>query len=113
MDQRKSGLSEREEREVRALQRRLAVDELGTLVDLLPPSNPVVSLGPVLAVAGVRDALRADAPERLVRKVDWVTKRAMIDRYMAKHKYMVLLRNQPTRGREGPSPEQMQREESQ
>ena len=31
------------------------------------------------------EALRADAPERLVRKVDWVTKRAMIDRYMAKH----------------------------
>ena len=31
----------------------------GADVVLLPPSNPVVSLGPVLAVAGVRDALRA------------------------------------------------------
>jgi len=31
------------------------------------------------------EALRADQPERLVRKVDWVTKRVMIERYMAKH----------------------------
>src|SRR6187431_2187872 len=31
------------------------------------------------------DALRAGEPERLVRKVDWVTKRMLIDRYMAKH----------------------------
>jgi proteasome accessory factor A len=31
------------------------------------------------------DALRAGEPERLVRKVDWVTKRVMIERYMAKH----------------------------
>src|SRR6185312_13630652 len=31
------------------------------------------------------EALRADEPERLVRKVDWVTKRVMIERYMAKH----------------------------
>jgi proteasome accessory factor A len=31
------------------------------------------------------DALRDDKPERLVRKVDWVTKRVMIERYMAKH----------------------------
>ncbi len=31
------------------------------------------------------DALRADDAERLVRKVDWVTKRMLIDRYMAKH----------------------------
>jgi LPPG:FO 2-phospho-L-lactate transferase len=28
-------------------------------VVLLPPSNPVVSIGPILAVPGVRDALRA------------------------------------------------------
>ena len=28
-------------------------------VVVLPPSNPVVSIGPILAVAGVRDALRA------------------------------------------------------
>jgi proteasome accessory factor A len=31
------------------------------------------------------DALRDDKPERLVRKVDWVTKRVMIEKYMAKH----------------------------
>jgi proteasome accessory factor A len=31
------------------------------------------------------DALIDDEPERLVRKVDWVTKRMMIDRYMSKH----------------------------
>src|SRR3954447_7923632 len=31
------------------------------------------------------DALRDDKPERLVRKVDWITKRVMIERYMAKH----------------------------
>jgi proteasome accessory factor A len=31
------------------------------------------------------DALIDDEPERLVRKVDWVTKRTMIERYMAKH----------------------------
>jgi proteasome accessory factor A len=31
------------------------------------------------------EALRAGEPERLVRKVDWVTKRMLIDRYMAKH----------------------------
>ena len=31
------------------------------------------------------DALTAGEPERLVRKVDWVTKRLMIERYMAKH----------------------------
>ena len=31
------------------------------------------------------EALRADDPERLVRKVDWVTKRVMLERYMAKH----------------------------
>jgi proteasome accessory factor A len=31
------------------------------------------------------EALREDEPERLVRKVDWVTKRTMIERYMAKH----------------------------
>jgi proteasome accessory factor A len=31
------------------------------------------------------DALRAGEPERLVRKVDWVTKRMLIERYMAKH----------------------------
>jgi proteasome accessory factor A len=35
-----------------------------------------------------RDALSAleeGQPERLVRKVDWITKRALIERYMAKH----------------------------
>ena len=31
------------------------------------------------------DALIDGEPERLVRKVDWVTKRMMIDRYMVKH----------------------------
>jgi proteasome accessory factor A len=31
------------------------------------------------------EALSEDRPERLVRKVDWVTKRVMIERYMAKH----------------------------
>ena len=31
------------------------------------------------------DALIDGEPERLVRKVDWVTKRMMIERYMAKH----------------------------
>jgi len=31
------------------------------------------------------EALRAQEPERLVRKVDWVAKRSMIERYMAKH----------------------------
>jgi proteasome accessory factor A len=31
------------------------------------------------------EALRAQEPERLVRKVDWVAKQVMIDRYMAKH----------------------------
>src|SRR5580765_2007801 len=31
------------------------------------------------------DALRDDKPERLVRKVDWVTKHVMIEKYMAKH----------------------------
>src|SRR4029434_3708336 len=31
------------------------------------------------------DALAAGDPERLVRKVDWVTKRLLIERYMAKH----------------------------
>jgi proteasome accessory factor A len=31
------------------------------------------------------EALRAGEPERLVRKVDWVTKRMLIDRSMAKH----------------------------
>src|SRR5512134_310189 len=31
------------------------------------------------------DALIEGEPERLVRKVDWVTKRMMIERYMAKH----------------------------
>jgi proteasome accessory factor A len=31
------------------------------------------------------EALGKDEPERLVRKVDWVTKRIMIERYMAKH----------------------------
>jgi proteasome accessory factor A len=34
---------------------------------------------------GAIDALAAGEPERLARKVDWVTKRLMIDRYMAKH----------------------------
>jgi proteasome accessory factor A len=31
------------------------------------------------------DALASGDPDRLARKVDWVTKRMMIDRYMAKH----------------------------
>jgi proteasome accessory factor A len=31
------------------------------------------------------EALSAGEPERLSRKVDWVTKRLMIDRYIAKH----------------------------
>jgi proteasome accessory factor A len=31
------------------------------------------------------DALREGEPERLVRKVDWVTKRMLIQRYMDKH----------------------------
>jgi proteasome accessory factor A len=31
------------------------------------------------------EALRAQEPERLVRKVDWVAKQVMIERYMAKH----------------------------
>src|SRR5881628_1548470 len=31
------------------------------------------------------DALRDGEPERLARKVDWVTKRLMIERYMQKH----------------------------
>jgi proteasome accessory factor A len=31
------------------------------------------------------DALAAGDPERLARKVDWVTKRLMIERYMTKH----------------------------
>ncbi len=31
------------------------------------------------------DALRDGEPERLARKVDWVTKRTLIERYMAKH----------------------------
>jgi proteasome accessory factor A len=31
------------------------------------------------------EALRVGDPDRLIRKVDWVTKRAMIERYMAKH----------------------------
>jgi proteasome accessory factor A len=31
------------------------------------------------------DALSAGEPERLSRKVDWVTKRLMIDRYMSRH----------------------------
>jgi proteasome accessory factor A len=31
------------------------------------------------------DALAAGDPERLSRKVDWVTKRLLIDRYMVKH----------------------------
>ncbi len=31
------------------------------------------------------EALREDDPGRLVRKIDWVTKRVMIERYMAKH----------------------------
>jgi LPPG:FO 2-phospho-L-lactate transferase len=36
------------------------LDALATAdVVLLPPSNPVVSLGPILSVPGVRDALRA------------------------------------------------------
>ena len=36
-------------------------------------------------VAGALEALKAGDPERLARKVDWVTKRLMIERYMAKH----------------------------
>ncbi|MFM8944443.1 MAG: proteasome accessory factor PafA2 family protein, partial [Actinomycetota bacterium] len=31
------------------------------------------------------DALAAGEPERLVRKVDWVTKRLLVDRYRLKH----------------------------
>jgi proteasome accessory factor A len=31
------------------------------------------------------EAMQAGEPERLARKVDWVTKRLMIERYMAKH----------------------------
>ena len=31
------------------------------------------------------DALSAGAPERLARKVDWVTKRLLIERYMSRH----------------------------
>jgi len=31
------------------------------------------------------DALAEARPERLVRKIDWVTKRTLIERYMAKH----------------------------
>jgi proteasome accessory factor A len=31
------------------------------------------------------EALRAGEPERLVRKVDWIAKQVMIERYMAKH----------------------------
>ena len=31
------------------------------------------------------EALKADDPGRLARKIDWVTKRLMIERYMAKH----------------------------
>ena len=31
------------------------------------------------------DALREGEPERLLRKVDWVAKRTLIERYMAKH----------------------------
>jgi proteasome accessory factor A len=34
---------------------------------------------------GALTAIAEGAPERLVRKVDWVTKRTLIDRYMAKH----------------------------
>ena len=34
---------------------------------------------------GARGALIDGEPERLARKVDWVTKRMMIERYMAKH----------------------------
>ena len=34
---------------------------------------------------GALEALAAGEPERLSRKVDWVTKRLMIDRYMLKH----------------------------
>jgi proteasome accessory factor A len=34
---------------------------------------------------GAIDAIGAGAPDRLVRKVDWVTKRVMIERYMKKH----------------------------
>jgi proteasome accessory factor A len=35
--------------------------------------------------ADALEALAAGEPERLVRKVDWVTKRTMIERYQAKH----------------------------
>jgi proteasome accessory factor A len=35
--------------------------------------------------SGAIEALRAGEPERLARKVDWVTKRLLIERYMAKH----------------------------
>jgi len=35
--------------------------------------------------ADALEALRLGASERLVRKVDWVAKRVMIERYMAKH----------------------------
>ena len=31
------------------------------------------------------EALTAGEPERLIRKVDWITKRLMIERYQAKH----------------------------
>jgi LPPG:FO 2-phospho-L-lactate transferase len=34
----------------------------GADVVLLPPSNPVVSIGPILSVPGVRDAVRSAAP---------------------------------------------------
>jgi proteasome accessory factor A len=34
---------------------------------------------------GALDALTAQEPERLVRKVDWVTKHVLIERYRAKH----------------------------
>jgi proteasome accessory factor A len=34
---------------------------------------------------GALEALAAGEPERLARKVDWVTKRLMIERYMVKH----------------------------
>src|SRR5205807_4446101 len=34
---------------------------------------------------GALDALAAQDPARLVRKVDWVTKHVLIDRYRAKH----------------------------
>ena len=35
--------------------------------------------------ADALEALAAEDPDRLARKVDWVTKRLLIDRYMAKH----------------------------